>query len=134
MKLIEGGSLADRLADYKADPRSAGRLLAGVARAVHRGGRPVHLPNREYGLLEQLLLERGRCVSRRTLLERVWGLSSSETNVVDVYVNYLRRKLDDHGPCRLIESVRGQGYRIIADAARNRSESSSRPAGERREA
>ncbi len=83
-----------------------------LARVVERGGRQIKLTNREYALLEQLMLERGRCVSRATLLERVWGLRASQTNVVDVYINYLRRKLGDTGPVHLIETVRGQGYRI----------------------
>jgi DNA-binding response OmpR family regulator len=83
-----------------------------LARMVERGGRQIKLTNREYALLEQLVLERGRCVTRATLLERVWGLSASQTNVVDVYINYLRRKLGDTGPVHLIETVRGQGYRI----------------------
>jgi DNA-binding response OmpR family regulator len=83
-----------------------------VARTVRRNGLPVRLTNREYALLEQLLLERGRCVPRAVLLERVWGMAASETNVVDVYINYLRGKLGDRGPSRLIESVRGQGYRL----------------------
>ena len=86
--------------------------LRRLERVVERGGRQIKLTNREYGLLEQLVMERGRCVARATLLERVWGVSSSETNVVDVYINYLRRKLDDYGAVPLIETVRGKGYRI----------------------
>ena len=89
-----------------------------VAHTVSRNGLAVQLTNREYALLEQLLLERGRCVTRRALLERVWGVAHSETNVVDVYVNYLRRKLSDLGPARLIENVRGQGYRILNELPR----------------
>jgi len=88
-----------------------------MERAVERAGRQIKLTNREYALLEQLVLGRGRCVTRAMLLERVWGVAASETNVVDVYINYLRRKLDDRGPVHLIETVRGQGYRIAASAA-----------------
>jgi DNA-binding response OmpR family regulator len=75
------------------------------------GEEPVALSRREFGLLEYLMLHRGRCVSRATLLEQVWGSGEAgNTNVVDVYINYLRRKL---GPsASLIETVRGQGYRI----------------------
>ncbi len=93
---------------------AAGIEMDRVRRTVERDGRAIQLTNREYGLLEQLLLEVGRCVPRAQLLERVWGQTSSATNVVDVYVNYLRRKLGDPGPVRLIESVRGEGYRITA--------------------
>jgi DNA-binding response OmpR family regulator len=75
------------------------------------GEEAVALSRREFGLLEYLMLNRGRCVSRATLLERVWGSGEAgNTNVVDVYINYLRRKL---GPsASLIQTVRGQGYRI----------------------
>jgi DNA-binding response OmpR family regulator len=71
----------------------------------------IALSRREFGLLEYLMMNRGRCVSRATLLERVWSSGEAgNTNVVDVYINYLRRKL---GPsASLIETVRGQGYRI----------------------
>ncbi len=90
--------------------------LDRMERLVERAGRQIKLTNREYALLEQLVLERGRCVPRSALLERVWGLASSETNVVDVYINYLRRKLGDRGPAQLIETVRGRGYRIAQAA------------------
>jgi DNA-binding response OmpR family regulator len=103
-----------RRAAHAPEPRIEVRDLSldRIGRRVERGGKSVKLTNREYALLEQLVLERGRCVTRATLLERVWGLNASATNVVDVYINYLRRKLDDHGPLHLIETVRGQGYRI----------------------
>lgn len=84
-----------------------------VERSVSRAGEPVLLTNKEFALLEYLLLNRGRCVSRAVLLEKVWNMSpTAGTNVVDVYVNYLRRKLRDDGPVSLVQTVRGQGYRI----------------------
>jgi DNA-binding response OmpR family regulator len=87
--------------------------LSRIERTVHRGGRTIGLTNKEFALLEHLLLNRGRAVSRATLLERVWNMpGSSSTNVVDVYVNYLRRKLDDAGTSPLIQTVRGEGYAI----------------------
>jgi DNA-binding response OmpR family regulator len=91
-----------RRAAHAPEPRIEVRDLSldRIGRRVERGGKSVKLTNREYALLEQLVLE------------RVWGLNASATNVVDVYINYLRRKLDDHGPLHLIETVRGQGYRI----------------------
>jgi DNA-binding response OmpR family regulator len=96
--------------------------LNRVEHAVTRKGEPVALTNREFALLEQLLLHRGHAVSRVALLETVWNMSSDAgTNVVDVYINYLRRKLDDgpkqqHGgpAAALIQTVRGLGYRIGA--------------------
>ncbi|HEX3470359.1 MAG TPA: response regulator transcription factor [Silvibacterium sp.] len=84
-----------------------------VERTVIRGGAVISLTNKEFALLEYLLLNRGRAVSRSTLLERVWNMpASASTNVVDVYVNYLRRKLADHGTHPLIQTVRGEGYAV----------------------
>jgi len=84
-----------------------------VDRTVVRNSEPITLTNKEFALLEYLLLNRGRAVSRVTLLEQVWSMhSDTGTNVVDVYVNYLRRKLRDSGPMQLIQTVRGQGYSI----------------------
>ena len=103
-----------------------------VEHTVTRAGEPVMLTNKEFALLEYLLLHRGRAVSRATLLESVWNMSPDVgTNVVDVYVNYLRRKLrdtplhresaasaDDHAvPVEpIIRTVRGQGYCICRSA------------------
>ena len=76
-------------------------------------GRPVALTAKEFALLEYLLLNRGRAVSRATLLEQVWKMQpTAGTNVVDVYVNYLRRKLGGAGDTPLIQTVRGEGYAI----------------------
>jgi DNA-binding response OmpR family regulator len=95
--------------------------LNRLQQSLECGEEPIALSRREFGLLEYLMLNRGRCVSRATLLEHVWGSSEAgNTNVVDVYINYLRRKL---GPnASLIETVRGQGYRIAGVAG-------SRPVG-----
>ncbi len=63
------------------------------------------------------MLNRGQCVSRVELLESVWNMEPAQTtNIVDVYVNYLRRKLKDPPPGRLIRTVRGQGYVVPAEA------------------
>lgn len=84
-----------------------------MERSVQRGGEAVQLTNKEFALLEFLLLNRGRCISRAELLHQVWGMSpEAGANVVDVYVNYLRRKLKDSGGVPLIQTVRGQGYSI----------------------
>jgi len=83
-----------------------------VERSVSRDGQPVALTNKEFALLEYLLLNRGQAVSRSALLEHVWEMRATSTNVVDVYVNYLRRKLGDAGPVPLIQTVRGEGYAI----------------------
>jgi DNA-binding response OmpR family regulator len=82
-----------------------------VERTVSCAGREVSLTGKEFALLEHLLLNRGRAVSRATLLEQVWKMpAEAGTNVVDVYVNYLRRKLG--AASALIQTVRGQGYAI----------------------
>jgi DNA-binding response OmpR family regulator len=91
--------------------RCGGLELNRLQQSLECGQEPIALSRREFGLLEYLMLNRGRCVSRATLLERVWSTSDAgNTNVVDVYINYLRRKWGPSGS--LIETVRGQGYRI----------------------
>ncbi|MFZ0746958.1 MAG: response regulator transcription factor [Terracidiphilus sp.] len=78
-----------------------------------RAGRQVDLTNKEFALLEHLMLNHGHCVSRVELLDSVWKMEPAQTtNIVDVYVNYLRRKLKDPPPGRLIRTVRGQGYLV----------------------
>ena len=82
-------------------------------RSVKRAGETIQLTNKEFALLECLLLGRGRSISRTDLLEQVWEMNpTAGTNVVDVYVNYLRRKLKDTSANPLIKTVRGQGYSI----------------------
>jgi DNA-binding response OmpR family regulator len=83
-----------------------------VERSVNRDGQPISLTNKEFALLEYLLLNRGRAVSRSVLLEHVWSMRVTSGNVVDVYVNYLRRKLGDGDAVPLIQTVRGEGYAI----------------------
>jgi DNA-binding response OmpR family regulator len=87
--------------------------LNRIERAVSRSGSAIALTNKEFALLEYLLLNRGQVIPRATLLQRVWNIpANSSTNVVDVYVNYLRRKLGDYGTNSLIQTVRGEGYAI----------------------
>ena len=83
-----------------------------VERTVHSRGKSVSLTNKEFALLEHLMIERGHCVSRTELIESVWRLDQEQTNIVDVYVNYLRRKLGDSASGSLIRTVRGKGYMI----------------------
>jgi DNA-binding response OmpR family regulator len=115
-----------RRREQYADPvlRSGDVELNRMERKVSRGGRPIDLTVKEFSLLEYLLQRRGRCCSRSELLQEVWQMSpDAGTNVVDVYVNYLRKKLaaasvDDGGekaqeaPGTVIETVRGEGYQI----------------------
>lgn len=84
--------------------------------SASRAGRPIALTNKEFALLEHLMLNRGHSVARVELLETVWKMEPAQTtNIVDVYVNYLRRKLKDPAPGRLVRTVRGQGYMIPAE-------------------
>jgi DNA-binding response OmpR family regulator len=92
--------------------------LNRIERKVTHSGRAVELTVKEFALLEFLMQRSDRCCSRSELLREVWQMSpDAGTNVVDVYVNYLRRKLgaasvDGDGGCPVIETVRGEGYRM----------------------
>ena len=78
-------------------------------------GHAVELTQREFDLLRVLLENKGIVLSRGTLMERVWGYDyMGETNIVDVYVRYLRGKIDDAYDVKLIQTVRGVGY-VIRD-------------------
>jgi len=72
---------------------------------------------REYALLEYLLMRRGQVVSRTDIWEHLYDFNASATsNVVDVYVGYLRRKIDEPGSPSLIRTVRGRGYTLVEES------------------
>ena len=107
--------LLKRRREARATLRTADLELDRMEHTVRRGGRLIELTNKEFALLEYLLLSRGQCVSRMELLESVWKCEPPQTtNIVDVYVNYLRRKLQDSPPGQLVRTVRGQGYLVPA--------------------
>lgn len=82
-------------------------------RTVRRAGQPIELTAKEFALLEYLLRNAGRCVTRTMIIEHVWNLSFDPmTNVVDVYINYLRNKVDRGHLTRLLRTVRGVGYQL----------------------
>ena len=84
-----------------------------VSHTVRRGGQTIDLSPKEFYLLEYLMRHAGQPVSRATLVEQVWKLNfDTITNVVDVYINYLRRKVDSGHERPLIRTVRGVGYQI----------------------
>jgi two-component system OmpR family response regulator len=84
-----------------------------LSRKVTRGGRRIELQPREFRLLEFLLRHQGQVVTRTMLLEGVWDYHFDPgTNVIDVHVSRLRKKLDDHGARALLHTVRGAGYRL----------------------
>jgi DNA-binding response OmpR family regulator len=91
-----------QLADLRLDPST---------RQVTRGKRTIALTAREYALLEYFLRNVGRVLTRPMLAEHVWGIDfDPESNVIDVYVGYLRRKIDLPGEARLLHTTRGAGY------------------------
>lgn len=78
---------------------------------VRRGGRDLALSAREFALLRTLMSNSGRLMGRVRLYESVWGIENDGTsNVLEVYVNYLRNKLEEQGEPRVIHTVRGRGY------------------------
>lgn len=90
--------------------------LDRIARTVRRDGREIDLTPKELALLEYLMQNAGHCVTRAMIIERVWKLSPDTiSNVVDVYINYLRKKIDVGAAARLIHTRRGAGYVMGAD-------------------
>lgn len=91
--------------------------LDRVQHVVERGGRRIDLTSKEFALLEYLMRNAGRSVTRSMILEHVWNLTfDTTTNLVDVYVAYVRRKVDDAFPAKLIHTVRGVGYELSCPA------------------
>ncbi|MEU6381006.1 response regulator transcription factor [Streptomyces sp. NPDC046909] len=87
------------------------------SRTVTRGGRPLDLTRTEYSLLEYLMRHPAKVLSRTQILKEVWGFDfEPASNTLDVYVMYLRRKLESHGGPRLIQTVRGMGYSLRVSA------------------
>src|ERR1700716_2242207 len=91
--------------------------LDRIEHRVERSGRRIDLTTKEFALLEYLMRNAGRCVTRAMIIEHVWNLTfDTTTNVVDVYINYLRRKVDDGHVTKLIRTVRGVGYELNGTA------------------
>ncbi|OFW54558.1 MAG: DNA-binding response regulator [Actinobacteria bacterium RBG_16_70_17] len=90
--------------------------LDPAARTCDRGGVPIHLTPREVDLLEVLMSRAGEVVGKTELLERVWGPDSDvDPNVVEVYLGYLRRKIDRPFDRDTLRTIRGAGYVLAAD-------------------
>ncbi|RDI76208.1 Response regulators consisting of a CheY-like receiver domain and a winged-helix DNA-binding domain [Gaiella occulta] len=97
--------------DLRLDPRS---------HQVWRGEKEIDLSQKEFALLEILMRRPGQVVSRFDLLEHAWDYSyENRSNIIDVYVRYLREKIDRPFRVRSIETVRGAGYRLRADGGRS---------------
>lgn len=115
-------------AELAARVRAAGRQGQATGRSISAGGLTldtrtrvvrregqggVDLPAREFELLEYLMRHAGQVLTRQQILDAVWGIGfDTDSNVVDVYVSYLRRKLDRPSEPSAIETVRGAGYRV----------------------
>jgi DNA-binding response OmpR family regulator len=91
--------------------------LDRLSQQVRRAGKRIDLTSKEYALLEYLMSNAGRVLSRTMIIEHVWDQSfDGITNIVDVYVRHLRNKVDDPHEHKLIRTVRGVGYTITSGA------------------
>ncbi|SNC76483.1 two-component system, OmpR family, copper resistance phosphate regulon response regulator CusR [Hymenobacter gelipurpurascens] len=112
--LLRTRALTKRNADQSAVKRvlkMADLELNLERKTVMRGGQRIDLTAKEYALLEYLLLNRGKIISRVDITEKVWELDfDTNTNVIDVYISHLRRKLDKGFDTKLIHTVVGMGY------------------------
>lgn len=119
--LIKPFSIEELLARVRAHLRRVNPAVTGEVRVadlvmnldgreVFRGGRRVELSAKEFELLELLARNPGKVFSRFEIEEKVWPEYTGGSNVVDVYIGYLRRKLEEDGERRLIHTVRGVGY------------------------
>ena len=123
-------ALLRRASKPAADPvlRVADLVLDPAVKQVRRGGREITLTAREFALLAYLMSHAGTVVSRARLLNNVWELSFDPgTKVVDVYIRYLRQKVDGHGEKPLIKTVRGFGYMLSAGVGASGETSAPRP-------
>ena len=90
--------------------------LNPATREVTRGGQRIDLTTKEYALLEYFMRNAGRVLTRPMIAEHVWNLDfDTFTNVIDVYVNYLRNKIDRGRDRKLIQTIRGSGYVLKTD-------------------
>lgn len=114
-------ALLKRQPSYKkeADPvlQVADLLLDRSSREVRRGNKIIALTRKEFDLLEFLMSNPNKALSRTSILEQVWGYHyDTMTNTVDVYIGYLRKKVDSGSPHKLIQTVRDFGYKISPTA------------------
>src|SRR3954470_11721870 len=114
------GALFRRQASERPSVLAVGDIrLAPARRTVARNGTDVDLSAKEFALLETFMRSPGRVLSRFHLLEHAWDYSYEQrSNVVDVYIRYLREKLDRPFGVQSIETVRGSGYRLRVDGGR----------------
>lgn len=88
-------------------------VLDTTTHEVYRGGKAIDLTSKEYSLLEYLMCHAGQVLTRTQIAEHIWNYDfDCESNVIDVYIRYLRKKIDEGYQQKLIHTVRGTGYRI----------------------
>lgn len=91
-------------------------LLDTVSHKARRGEKDIEFTAKEYALLEYLVRNKGRVLSRSVIAQHVWSYNFfTESNIIDVYINRLRHKIDDGFQTRIIQSIRGVGYTIADD-------------------
>jgi len=107
-------ALLRRSQDYKTGVLKTGDLtLDPLRRVVSRDGKIITLTGKEYALLEYLLRNKGRTVSQTMIIEHVWDRNyEGSSNVVNVYINHIREKIDKDAKTKLIKTIRGHGYKI----------------------
>ena len=98
---------------YTTELRLADLTLNLTTKVVTRAQKRIELTSKEFALLEYMLLHKGKIISRAELAERVWETDfDSNTNVIDVYINYLRKKIDKDFSPKLVHTVIGMGYSL----------------------
>ena len=101
-----------------------------IRRKVTRAGEPIDLAPKEFGILEYMMRNPSRPLSRTMIVEHVWDMDyDGLTNIVDVYIRHLRSKIDDRFPLKLIQTVRGIGYMI--EGPERQAERAAEPLSER---
>ena len=107
-------ALLRRSQDYKTGTLKADDLeLDPLRRTVQRAGTPITLSGKEFALLEYLLRNKGIVLSQSKIIDHVWDRNYDGTsNLINVYINHLREKIDKEAKVKLIKTVRGQGYKI----------------------
>ena len=110
-------ALLRRSQDYKTGILKVDDLeLDPLRRTVQRAGIPITLSGKEYALLEYLLRNKGIILSQSKIIDHVWDRNYDGTsNLINVYINHLREKIDKDAEVKLIKTVRGQGYKIDED-------------------
>jgi heavy metal response regulator len=107
-------ALLRRSQDYKTGSLKAADLeLDPLRHTVQRAGKPITLSGKEYALLEYLLRNKGIVLSQSKIIDHVWDRNYDGTsNLINVYINHLREKIDKEAEVKLIKTIRGQGYKI----------------------